>query len=146
MEEILHYQTLCTVSVDSTWQVTASVWHSWVFPVRNSPNISVMEPVSIPPAGQMSCQMSLWLTPWDTGRPSLRWIIGLHPARRPPVCGPRTVIPSLCVLVGSARVYRDLSPCQRYTDSWVTHCYERNFSQSFTFIFGAADIMLAVGA
>ena len=32
--------------------MTASVWHSWVFPVRNSPNISVMEPVSIPPAGQ----------------------------------------------------------------------------------------------
>lgn len=35
---------------EPTWQVTASVWHNWVFPVRNSPNISVMEPVSIPPA------------------------------------------------------------------------------------------------
>lgn len=35
--------------IDSTWQVTASVWQSWVFPVRNSPKISVMDPVSIPP-------------------------------------------------------------------------------------------------
>jgi hypothetical protein len=33
-----------------TWQVTASVWHSWDLPVRNSPNSSVMLPVSIPPA------------------------------------------------------------------------------------------------
>ena len=32
-----------------TWQVTASVWQIWVFPVLNSPNISVIDPVSIPP-------------------------------------------------------------------------------------------------
>ena len=52
---------------------------------------------------------------------------GPHLACRPPVCGPQTVIPSLCVLVGSARVHRDLSPSKRYTDCWVTHCCERNF-------------------
>ena len=34
----------------------------------------------------------------------------------PPICGPQTVIPSPCVLVGSAHVYRDLSPCQGYTE------------------------------
>ena len=33
----------------NTWQVTANVWHICVFPVLNSPNISVIEPVSIPP-------------------------------------------------------------------------------------------------
>ena len=49
-------------------------------------------------------------------------------------CGPRTVTPSPCVLVGSARVYRDLSPCQRHTDSWVTHCWERNFLLSLRFL------------
>ena len=32
-----------------------------------------------------------------------------------------------CVLVGSACVYRDLFPCQQFTDSWVTHCCEHNF-------------------
>jgi hypothetical protein len=32
-----------------TWQVTASVWHICVFPVRNSPYISVMAPLSMPP-------------------------------------------------------------------------------------------------
>lgn len=29
--------------------MTQRVWHSWVFPERNSPYISVMDPVSIPP-------------------------------------------------------------------------------------------------
>ena len=33
-----------------TWHATARVWHNWVFPVLNSPYISVSEPVSIPPA------------------------------------------------------------------------------------------------
>lgn len=32
-----------------SWHVTANVWHSCVFPVRNSPNTSVIEPVSMPP-------------------------------------------------------------------------------------------------
>lgn len=35
-----------------TWQVTQSVWQSWVLPDRNSPYISVMDPVSIPPVRQ----------------------------------------------------------------------------------------------
>ena len=33
-----------------TWHVTHSVWHSCVFPHLNSPYISVMDPVSSPPA------------------------------------------------------------------------------------------------
>ena len=37
-----------------TWQVTARVWHIWVFPVRNSPNISVILPVSTPPPSSLS--------------------------------------------------------------------------------------------
>ena len=37
-----------------TWHVTARVWHSCVLPVLNSPNISVMEPVSIPPCNSLS--------------------------------------------------------------------------------------------
>ena len=44
-----------------------------------------------------------------------------------PICGPRTIIPSLCVLVGSAQVCRELSPCQWYTDRWVTRCCKYNF-------------------
>ena len=32
-----------------TWHVTQRVWHNWVFPERNSPYISVIDPVSIPP-------------------------------------------------------------------------------------------------
>ncbi len=32
-----------------SWHVTASVWQSCVLPVLNSPNISVMDPVSMPP-------------------------------------------------------------------------------------------------
>jgi hypothetical protein len=34
------------------WQVTHSVWQICVLPVRNSPNISVILPVSIPPGRQ----------------------------------------------------------------------------------------------
>ena len=37
-----------------TWQVTARVKQSWVFPVRNSPKILVMLPVSIPPPSNLS--------------------------------------------------------------------------------------------
>lgn len=57
--------------LDSTWQVTASVWHNWVFPVRNSPNISVMEPVSIPPAKNRKPQFSL--VKHVTGKPRQQW-------------------------------------------------------------------------
>jgi len=44
------YQSVCIL----TWQVTASVWQICVFPVRNSPNISVILPVSIPPPSSLS--------------------------------------------------------------------------------------------
>ena len=37
-----------------TWHVTQRVWHNWVFPERNSPYISVIDPVSIPPVAGMS--------------------------------------------------------------------------------------------
>ncbi len=37
-----------------SWHVTASVWQIWDFPVRNSPKISVTEPVSTPPARRVS--------------------------------------------------------------------------------------------
>lgn len=37
-------------AVMDIWHVTHSVWQSCVFPVRNSPKSSVMEPVSMPPA------------------------------------------------------------------------------------------------
>ncbi len=37
-----------------SWQVTARVWQICDFPVRNSPNISVTEPVSMPPASRVS--------------------------------------------------------------------------------------------
>ena len=37
-----------------SWQVTARVWQIWDFPVRNSPKISVTEPVSMPPAKSVS--------------------------------------------------------------------------------------------
>jgi hypothetical protein len=37
-----------------SWHVTASVWQIWLFPVLNSPKISVIEPVSIPPASRVS--------------------------------------------------------------------------------------------
>ena len=37
-----------------SWQVTARVWQICDFPVRNSPKISVMEPVSMPPARRVS--------------------------------------------------------------------------------------------
>lgn len=37
-----------------TWQVTAKVWQICVLPVLNSPNISVIEPVSIPPPNRRS--------------------------------------------------------------------------------------------
>lgn len=40
-----------------TWQVTQSVWHSCVFPLRNSPYSSVMDPVSMPPAMMMTKEM-----------------------------------------------------------------------------------------
>lgn len=36
------------------WHVTANVWHNCVLPVRNSPNISVIEPVSRPPPSNLS--------------------------------------------------------------------------------------------
>lgn len=36
------------------WQVTANVWHNCVFPVQNSPNTSVIEPVSMPPPSNSS--------------------------------------------------------------------------------------------
>lgn len=36
------------------WHVTANVWHNCVLPVRNSPNISVIEPVSMPPPSNLS--------------------------------------------------------------------------------------------
>lgn len=36
-------------SKSNTWHVTQRVWHNWVFPERNSPYISVIDPVSIPP-------------------------------------------------------------------------------------------------
>lgn len=39
---------------ERTWHVTASVWHSWLLPVRNSPMSSVMAPVSIPPPRSVS--------------------------------------------------------------------------------------------
>ena len=75
---------------------------------------------------------------------------GPHPAHRPPICGPQTVIPSLCVLVGSARVYRDLSPCQWYTDNVLLgHSLLRAQFLTFIFIFWSSshiDILLAVGA
>ena len=50
---ILLVQALMEVLI-LTWHVTASVWHIWVFPVRNSPKISVIEPVSIPPPRSLS--------------------------------------------------------------------------------------------
>lgn len=37
--------------------MTANVKHNWVFPVRNSPNISVMLPVSIPPPSSLSSSL-----------------------------------------------------------------------------------------
>lgn len=36
------------------WHVTAIVWHNWDLPVRNSPNNSVIDPVSIPPFKSLS--------------------------------------------------------------------------------------------
>ena len=39
---------------NGSWHVTARVWHIWLLPVLNSPNISVMEPVSTPPARSVS--------------------------------------------------------------------------------------------
>lgn len=36
------------------WHVTAIVWHNCVLPVRNSPNTSVIEPVSMPPPSNLS--------------------------------------------------------------------------------------------
>ena len=36
------------------WQVTAKVWQSWLLPVRNSPNNSVIDPVSMPPWRSLS--------------------------------------------------------------------------------------------
>lgn len=42
-----------------TWHVTHNVWHSWVLPLLNSPYISVIEPVSIPPAHQQGRVWSL---------------------------------------------------------------------------------------
>ena len=39
---------------NGNWQVTARVWQIWLFPVLNSPKISVIDPVSIPPARSVS--------------------------------------------------------------------------------------------
>ena len=39
---------------NGSWQVTARVWQIWLLPVRNSPKISVTEPVSMPPARRVS--------------------------------------------------------------------------------------------
>jgi len=36
------------------WHVTQRVWQSCVLPVRNSPNTSVRDPVSIPPSRSLS--------------------------------------------------------------------------------------------
>lgn len=47
-----------------TWHVTASVWQSCVFPVRNSPNISVIEPVSMPLFSNLSSSLEpvvIWM-------------------------------------------------------------------------------------
>ena len=51
-----------------TWQVTAKVWQSCVFPVRNSPKISVMDPVSIPPSqeGRTLRFTTFSLSPWHS--------------------------------------------------------------------------------
>lgn len=40
-----------------SWQATQSVWQSWVLPVRNSPNTSVRDPVSIPPSRSLSSSL-----------------------------------------------------------------------------------------
>ena len=95
----------------SVWWALSSPGFSW------SPNKSTKS-LAINSVGCGSSDPS--------GRPNLeqRSSIG---GPRPPVCGPQTVIPSPCVLVGSVRVHRDLSPWQWYTDSWVSLCCERNF-------------------
>ena len=49
-----YYNLNQSVLYGLTWQVTARVWHIWVFPVRNSPNISVILPVSTPPPSSLS--------------------------------------------------------------------------------------------
>lgn len=74
-----------------TWHVTQSVWHSCVFPQRNSPYISVMDPVSMPPAGTrvgwphgvtayagMRTQFCCGL-----GGSTVRYVWGLDPVRSP---------------------------------------------------------------
>ena len=42
--------------------------------------------------------------------------------RRPPICGPQTVIPLSCVLVGSARVHQDLSFLEQFANSHFAGC------------------------
>lgn len=76
-----------------TWQVTQSVWHSWVFPERNSPYISVIDPVSMPPEG---------------GRSHIK--IGLHPLRRGGLVNARITFQDAVELPRSRRNLDDLKP------------------------------------
>ena len=44
---------------DDTWHVTHSVWQSCVLPLLNSPYISVMDPVSMPPTQALFCSFCM---------------------------------------------------------------------------------------